>query len=105
MCAFRHGRIKDAHDVLMDMHSPPRPKDAKELAKELLAQVWLYNLFLNNYYIINYYIINYCIINYYIINYCINNYYIINYYIICDPLYENHAYSAKKFFWVIDIVL
>ena len=32
-------KIKDAHDVLMDMHSPPRPKDAKELAKELLAQV------------------------------------------------------------------
>ena len=41
MCAFRHGMIKDAHDVLMDMHSPPRPKDAKELAKELLAQVRL----------------------------------------------------------------
>ena len=39
MCAFRHGKIKDAHDVLMDLHSPPRPKDAKELAKELLAQV------------------------------------------------------------------
>ena len=39
MCAFRHGMIKDAHDALMDMHSPPRPKDAKELAKELLAQV------------------------------------------------------------------
>lgn len=38
MCAFRHGMIKDAHDALMDMHSPPRPKDAKELAKELLAQ-------------------------------------------------------------------
>ena len=31
--------IKDAHDTLMDIHSPPRPKDAKELAKELLAQV------------------------------------------------------------------
>ena len=41
MCAFRHGMIKDSHDVLMDIHSPPRSKDtkAKELAKELLAQV------------------------------------------------------------------
>ena len=31
--------IKEAHDVLMDIHSPTRPKDSKELAKELLAQV------------------------------------------------------------------
>lgn len=39
MCAFRHGMIKDAHSALADVHSPPRPKDSKELAKELLAQV------------------------------------------------------------------
>ena len=32
MCAFRHGMIKDAHDVLMDVQSGGR-------SKELLAQV------------------------------------------------------------------
>ena len=39
MCAFHHGMINDAHSALADVHSPPRPKDSKELAKELLAQV------------------------------------------------------------------
>ena len=41
MCAFRHGMIKESHDTLMDIHSPSRSKEtkAKELAKELLAQV------------------------------------------------------------------
>ena len=44
MCAFRHGMIKESHDTLMDIHSPSRTKEtkAKELAKELLAQVIVY---------------------------------------------------------------
>ena len=39
--------IKESHETLMDIHSPSRSKEtkAKELAKELLAQVS--NVYLN----------------------------------------------------------